>query len=105
MAWFEILQCSVPQNQRSKLDARALKCVFIGYGTHQKRYKCYHPPTQKYFVTMNVTFYEDTCYFIPNDTRLQDNDDSKLVNSTSDTVSTTYSASKITRKLFTAGSL
>ena len=57
----------IPQNQRTKLDARALKCVLVGYGTHQKGYKCYHPPTQKYFVTMDVTFYEDTCYFIPHD--------------------------------------
>lgn len=53
----------VPKNQRTKLDARALKCVFIGYGVNQKGYKCFHPPTQKMYVTMDVTFYEDACYF------------------------------------------
>jgi hypothetical protein len=57
----------IPKNQRTKLDFRALKCVLVGYGTHQKGYKCYHPPTRKFFVTMDVTFYEDTCYFVPLD--------------------------------------
>ena len=36
----------LPQHQRSKLDARAVKCVFFGYGGHQKGYRCYHPPTK-----------------------------------------------------------
>nr|AFP55546.1 gag-pol polyprotein [Rosa rugosa] len=53
------------KNQRSKLDARALKCVFVGYGSHQKGYKCYHPQSQKFYVTMDVSFSEDACYFLP----------------------------------------
>ncbi|XP_040362272.1 uncharacterized protein LOC112202395 [Rosa chinensis] len=53
------------KNQRSKLDARALKCVFVGYSSHQKGYKCYHPQSQKFYVTMDVTFSEDACYFLP----------------------------------------
>jgi hypothetical protein len=61
----------LPKNQRSKLDARALRCVFVGYGTHQKGYKCYHPPTQKFFVTMDVSFFEDACYFSSTEAPLQ----------------------------------
>ncbi|PRQ17544.1 putative RNA-directed DNA polymerase [Rosa chinensis] len=61
----------VPKNQRSKLDARAIKCVFVGYGGYQKGYKCYHPPTRKYYVTMDVTFFEDMSYFSSSDTVLQ----------------------------------
>ncbi|KAI5312619.1 hypothetical protein L3X38_041792 [Prunus dulcis] len=34
-------------HQRSKLDPCTLRCVFIGYSTTQKGYKCYQPPTQK----------------------------------------------------------
>ncbi|KAI5345912.1 hypothetical protein L3X38_013789 [Prunus dulcis] len=34
-------------HQRSKLDPCALRCVFIGYSSTQKGYKCYHPHTQK----------------------------------------------------------
>jgi hypothetical protein len=35
------------KHQRNKLQPWALRCVFIGYATHQKSYRCYHPPTQK----------------------------------------------------------
>ena len=58
----------LPKHQRSKLDARAVKCVLVGYGGHQKRYQCYHPPTKKYYVTMDVTFFEDMSYFTSSDT-------------------------------------
>ena len=51
------------KHQRNKLQPRALRCVFIGYVTHQKSYRCYHPPTQKIFITLDVVFHEDSMYF------------------------------------------
>lgn len=42
--------------QNSKLDPKALKCMFIGYFTVKKGFKCYHPLTRKLYVTMDITF-------------------------------------------------
>ena len=41
-----------------KLDPRALRCVFVGYFSTNKGYKCFHPPTEKIFVSADVTFVE-----------------------------------------------
>jgi len=46
-----------------KLFARALKCVFLGYSRLQKGYRCYSPETKKYYMSANVTFFEQTPYF------------------------------------------
>ncbi|CAL9017436.1 unnamed protein product [Prunus brigantina] len=54
----------VYSHQRSKLDPCALRCVFIGYSSTQKGYKCYHPPTQKVHVTLDVTFHEEVPYYV-----------------------------------------
>ncbi|KAK3013785.1 hypothetical protein RJ639_010144 [Escallonia herrerae] len=51
------------KHQRNKLSPRALRCVFVGYATHQKGYRCYHPPTRKMFITLDVVFHEDLMYF------------------------------------------
>ncbi|CAL8167744.1 unnamed protein product [Prunus armeniaca] len=51
------------QNQSSKLDPCALRCVFLGFSPHQKGYRCYHPTTQRLYVSMDVTFVEDQMFF------------------------------------------
>ncbi|KAA0054163.1 Cysteine-rich RLK (RECEPTOR-like protein kinase) 8 [Cucumis melo var. makuwa] len=48
---------------QTKFTPRARACVFVGYPPHQHGYKCFHPPSRKYFVTMDVTFCEDRSYF------------------------------------------
>ena len=37
----------VHSQNKGKLDPKALKCVFVGYSSTQKGYKCYHPPSKK----------------------------------------------------------
>ena len=52
----------IPKQSRDKLDLRALRCVFHGYSSNQKGYKCYHTPTRSY-ITMDVTFSKSQPYF------------------------------------------
>ncbi|RVW59877.1 Retrovirus-related Pol polyprotein from transposon TNT 1-94 [Vitis vinifera] len=51
------------KHQRTKLTSHALQCVFVGYALHKKGYRCYHPPTRRMFITMDVMFHEDSMYF------------------------------------------
>lgn len=46
------------KNQRTKLDPCVVRCLFLGYGAHQKGYRCYDPTTRRMYVTMDVTFLE-----------------------------------------------
>ncbi|KAK5785187.1 hypothetical protein PVK06_039741 [Gossypium arboreum] len=48
---------------KSKLDPKSLKCVLVGYSSLKKGYKCYHPPSKRFFTTMDITFYEQNSYF------------------------------------------
>ncbi|WJZ95062.1 hypothetical protein VitviT2T_013857 [Vitis vinifera] len=51
------------KHQRTKLTSHALQYVFVGYALHKKGYRCYHPPTRRMFITMDVVFHEDSMYF------------------------------------------
>lgn len=62
-----IFGCSVfvhiPKARRTKLDPCAVKCVFLGYGIHQKGYRCFDPITKKLYVTMDCDFLETEYYY------------------------------------------
>jgi hypothetical protein len=51
------------KHQRTKLDPCALRCLFLGYATHQKGYRCYDPSTSRLYATMDVTFLEFEPFF------------------------------------------
>lgn len=53
----------VHSHGRGKLDLRAIKCIFIGYSTAQKGYKCYNITIRKTYVSIDVTFVEHESYF------------------------------------------
>lgn len=51
------------KHQHNKLSPHALRCVFVRYALHKKGYRCYHPPSGRRFITIDVVFHEDTIYF------------------------------------------
>lgn len=47
----------------SKLDPKAVRCIFLGSSTSQKGYKCFDPLTEHLFVTYDVTFHENNPFY------------------------------------------
>ncbi|KAA0054937.1 Beta-galactosidase [Cucumis melo var. makuwa] len=81
------LECLKESYPSTRLVSEA--CVFVGYPPHQRGYKCFHSPSRKYFVTMDVTFCEDQPYFPVS--HLQGESVSKESNSTFEFVEPTSS--------------
>lgn len=44
-----------------KFEPKSLKCVFLGYHTQYKGYRCLHPPTGKVFITIHAVF-DESCF-------------------------------------------
>lgn len=42
----------------SKFEPKSYPCVFIGYSTIHKGFRCYHPPSRKVFLSRHVVFDE-----------------------------------------------
>lgn len=63
---FKLFGCVVyvyiQSSMRNKLDRHTHRCIFIGYSSTQKGYKCYCPLTRKTFVSMDVFFDEQTVF-------------------------------------------
>jgi hypothetical protein len=53
----------VPDAKRTKLDAKAQKCIFIGYDERKKGWECMDPETHKFCVSRDVVFDEVSSYY------------------------------------------
>jgi len=50
-------------HSQGKLDERALKCIFLGYSPNKKGYKSFSPLTKKFYLTMDITFFENKPFY------------------------------------------
>ncbi|KAL3498586.1 hypothetical protein ACH5RR_041318 [Cinchona calisaya] len=48
----------VPDQLQSKFDKKATQCIFIGYDSQRKGWRCYDPTTGKCYVLRNMMFDE-----------------------------------------------
>ena len=48
----------IPKEDKKKLDAKAIKCIFVGYYYDFKAYKMFSPSTHKVFASRVVIFHE-----------------------------------------------
>jgi len=57
---------------RDKIAPKSLKCIFVGYSRVQKGFRCYCPDTRRFYVSPNVTFFENTPFFSSDSTGVVD---------------------------------
>jgi hypothetical protein len=55
----------IPKEKRKKLEAKAEKCILVGYLDEQKGYKCYNPQTKRACVSRDVVFDESASWYLP----------------------------------------
>ncbi|CAL8074880.1 unnamed protein product [Prunus armeniaca] len=77
-----MLDMSVPHHLWGVLfqvAPRVFGCVaYVHVYSHQMSYKCYHPPTQKVHITLDVTFHEEVPHYVSPSSPIQGERGSKL---------------------------
>ena len=58
-----VVYVHLKKGDRNKSQPRVVKSVFVGYGVHQKGYRCFDLVYDKMYTTMDCDFFEDSFYY------------------------------------------
>ena len=53
----------MPSHLRTKFDKKAIRCIFIGYDSQRKGWRCCDPNTEKCYTSRNVVFDEASSWW------------------------------------------
>ncbi|KAH7854836.1 hypothetical protein Vadar_018221 [Vaccinium darrowii] len=65
----------VPDHLRSKFDKKAIRCIFVGYSSERKGWKCCDPTTGRCYTSRNVVFDEASSWWSPQKVELPNSED------------------------------
>ncbi|KAI3703127.1 hypothetical protein L6452_28883 [Arctium lappa] len=71
VSYFRVFGCVcyvfVPDQLRSKMDKKAIRCVFVGYNNKRKGWKCCDPTTGRCYTSRDVVFDEASSWWSSNE--------------------------------------
>ncbi|KAG6527483.1 hypothetical protein ZIOFF_009586 [Zingiber officinale] len=67
VSYFRVFGCVcyvfVPDHLRSKFDKKAIRCIFVGYDSQRKGWKCCDPTSERCYTSRNVVFDEASSWW------------------------------------------
>lgn len=64
----------VPDQLRTKLEKKAIRCIFTGYDEQKKGWRCVDPTTNKAYVSLHVVFDEASSWWSTENVVLPDSE-------------------------------
>ena len=68
--YFRVFGCVcyvfIPYHLHSKMDKKAVRCIFVRYDSQRKGWRCCDPTTRKCYTSRNMVFNEASSWWPPN---------------------------------------
>nr|CAD1829790.1 unnamed protein product [Ananas comosus var. bracteatus] len=68
----------VPDHLRSKFDKKAIRCIFVGYDSERKGWRCCDPTTGRCYTSRNVVFDEASSWWSSQEVILPDSEEIEI---------------------------